>query len=343
MEAGAGRSVMVTVIVGAIMASSCTSHPVAKPAVQTQSVGAFSVSQGSPAGTLLAFAKTLERQDFKAAASMIAGGDKKFDYRRMRGNIPEFERSKVQFRVTAVRANGDSAVVDFVPVYDGSGGGAEHVSMTRENGVWTLVPHDPIQAGTKGDEFESFLIDFVRPEATVVPIEQRPPVGRNLTPFTIRLGRDRAVLLQAIEKASEGHDSDGGDAPYSGYRVMSLDVGTSIMFPAGRGDEVFFSESAVGASASGILTRWKVINGKARRLWQIKEPAGLKKLMGVRHGYACYTECSPIESYYCGFSGGSEDPKSPTTDDPILQGTLQARSDGFFILPAEMLYVNKHR
>lgn len=326
-------------------------------------------SDASPVGTVLAFAKALQRHDFKAMAALVEGGQTGFDYSQILGEDQQLDQryTRVTFKLHRVKITGNHAQVTgdlgfSTPDDRGGEQQGETVPLILENGTWKIVPND--HKGQAGHFIEEFANNLAHPEEILARQSQYLAPTRNLTATTLALGKARARFFQKILDISDRHNQD--DPPYSGYKSMAMIEHTTMLWPLGRADEVIFFFTGERAS---YLTGWRQIGGVPKRLWQVTLPyvharrakpargalgrwlvdqkvglparpsPELRKALAAVRPYAAYHETGAVAIFTCWvvFDGGDEKPEMASLSlRSIRQDSYQAIARGFFITPDEV-------
>ena len=322
------------------------------------------VSAGSsPKDTVVAFVKALQKWDFKTMAGLVSGGDTGFDYKQFKdpteflayGWLPYGGFNRVEVKVKREKLQGPRGeVVCNITFYQnkvaGASYGDEVLPVEMKGGKWYITPN------RSGGAFAFLAYGLTRPAEVRKGVEANFGRTRNLTPATQKLGRDRLKFFDQVLSIDRNSASA---VPYSGYKSMTLEEHTNVIWPVGRSDELVFL-----LSGDNLLTSWKRVNGKPKRMWQVKiitktgsggklsgtlpkwldnqVPAkitpSIRATLRQNRAYAVYIESAAISTYYCWvvFKDGTQktgfDQVKPM---PFGQDSRQVQRQGFFITPDE--------
>jgi hypothetical protein len=313
-----------------------------------------------------AFVKAVRKHDLMAMAALVIGGNTQFDYGKCnRGVFCCVRADCTGIKVDDFEATvkGGDVSVDFTLDEAYSDGGVDHDAATanlrRVKGSWKIVPP---ATGDQGDDDFAFWVDEVaRPEQVVKDVNSSPTVNRSDP--NARLGLARAKLFEQALRRHEKSALDAAPPYFSGYSTMFGAQHTTILWPLGSADEVFFFQTnGADQAPGGYMTCWKRVAGRPQRIWQVRLAAAGngagppsegtlarwlrdgggalgKRAPGVAverlrrvEAYAAYAEEPEVESLHCWIvhQDASEAP-----DEGPVQAFNEAMRRGFFITPEE--------
>ena len=327
----------------------------------------------TPKDVLNAYARALETQNYRAIAQLVLGGKPDFDYNNLAKLSPFFEspHNKVRIQVGKIVKVGDSVRVSYDATYAQKGVASytyrdEAVTMVLDHGDWKIRgrtgPWD------NAETIETYAYHFAHPEKTLEHALKYLEPTRNRTLATIKLGMARTRFLTMVFALPDRHATF---PPYDGYSQSSLDQYTLTLWPVGVSDELIFVMLYPGQNKGGLFTKWKLVRGKAKRVWQVnvtgakgsqliqrgtlanhfhveqlpaKVPSDLRKDFADSRPYAAYSQ-DHFGSYWCRVilaDGTIRPPLDPQAlEVKFNQINNQADARGFFITPQEVAEIEK--
>lgn len=336
---------------------------------------AVTAQPATPKDVLIAYAKALETQNYKAIAGLVLGGKPEFDYSKLVRISPDFEWKpyKVRVQVRKIVYSENAARVSYDITYSSKKGVQssledDAVTLILDSGSWKIRG----KSGAVGwrHYIECYAYHFAHPEETLAQAIKYFEPTRNRTLPTIKLGMARAQFLSKVFEVPDRPPYNF--PPFNGYSTSTFDQTTTIYWPVGKADELIFGISFAGPTY-GYLTKWKLFEDRARRVWQVnvykskdqklaksgtlakamkiewlpsKAPQEVISTLGDPRPYAAYIE-EHFGDYFCWtiLTDGSMRPVLKQTDDPyeILsrQNDAQAFRRGFFITPWEVALMEK--
>lgn len=322
-----------------------------------------------PEDTVKVFLKALERDDYPGMAKLVIGGKPEYKFSKLRSKDHYYHQavSRVEFTILDSKMDGDTATVTIKWRFStkgdqdrGGGNNKEVVPLKLIDGQWLIVPYT--KQSPSGYFIEELADVLSNPENEFVRLESAFSGTRNISATESQLGKERAEFMSAALNA-EGPNEEY--VPYSGYKSMTMVEHTLVFWPVGRADEVIFN---MGLEQADYFTCWRKVNGKPKRLWQVKvgklgkrkapydgtlakwlakagdwpvkTNAEMIQMLKVKQPYAAYIEVGAIGSFMCWVMhpDGSSDPKKSKYGlDNTMQDSYQAFNQGFFVTPEESM------
>ncbi|MFI5384610.1 MAG: hypothetical protein ACHQ50_00665 [Fimbriimonadales bacterium] len=315
-------------------------------------------------------------------AALVIGGKGDFDYRAFDGWDETLDPIWVSWRVTDLKISMSAGQAEaafnetYTSLPKGSGGGkGDSLTLKIVDNRWRIVPIE--------NKYEEMLgtwaYTVAHPEEMSARVHHWSDPTWNRSPIGRRLGLDRTKMLDEVFARGEAINSRANDEPpgYTGYWNMTDTPHTTVLWPAGRADVVFFFLTYDGgpepANAANYLTCWRRVGGKAKRIWQYRlsrvrrtpppEGGSLAKWLRAQgcalpkgasrdavqsansvQLLAAYHEQGPTSSYLCWTvtEDGREAPKDGPDLQPTGQSGYQARKQGFFITRDESDWIRRH-
>lgn len=334
---------------------------------------AVTAQPATPKDVLIAYARAMETQNYKAMAGFILGGKTDFDYQQLVKHSPDFDSpcQKVLIQVGNIDYSGDTAVASYgIDYFYSKKGDPVHydgkVKLVRDHGSWKI--RNTTREIGFGYDIGIYASKLVYPEETLKHALNYFEPTRNHTEPTFKLGMARAKFLGKVLAQSAEMK---GRYPYNGYWSTS-EVGTTFYWPVGKSDELIMAISFAGPTY-GCLTKWNLIGGRVQRVWQVdiyeskgpklakggtlakvmkiqevpsKVPQDVIRTLSDSRPYAAYS-AGHFFDYWCRvvLPDGSI---RPVIDDHDPEPTMiqqygpQASRHGFFITPHEVALMEKN-